>query len=132
MYPQYPYPTPGQNEQRIRQRSMQMNPEGGAELAQNTVNAQAQRYAQMRMQQMQRLAAAMGNAPGAADFNTQMSATQGLDPAQAWRFISSHFAKLANQQGFQDPRMFLHQALRGGVPFQQPQQQPMPGTQGPY
>lgn len=109
----YAYPSPGQNEARVRQQALARNPEGGAELAQSAVDNRANRYAQMRMMQMRKLSQ-MLQGQQATDFGNQMQMTQGLDPQAAWRMISGHFAQLANQSGFQDPRMFLAQQMRQG------------------
>lgn len=107
-----PYTTPYQNEQRVRMRAQNSLPEGGAAYGQHAVNNAAERYARMRMQQMQRLYGMLGNSQEAVNFRSAFDNTQGLDPAQAWRFISQAFSQLANARGYQDPRLYLQQMFQ--------------------
>jgi len=109
-----------------------MLPEGGPEFANNAVQARAGQYGTLRMGQMQKLlammqaqqgqGAPMGDPNVMAQFGSAMQGAQGLDPAAAWRQVSGSFARMAGQQApGMDPRMWLHQMMRGP---RQPMQSP--------
>lgn len=62
----------------------------------------------------QQLAKYRRAAPQIQGFSSQLKNYDGADPIAAYKALSAAMAAMAQQHGYADPRVFLHNALNGG------------------